>query len=483
MGQKQDTIGFATELETNIRLLNEHFNASDDVGIRAFHFHGMKGSLLYLITVTDKDKLQTDILKPLLQAKDGRLEGQQEGQLEDILPILDLERVTDLPTAAAGMLQGRCAILLDGRAELLMADASSSVVHSIAESKNEQTIRGSHEGFNDDASVNAQLIHRRLKNANLTERHFTLGSSSPTRVTLLYMCDLADMTIVNEIIANLLTNQAQFIKSPGQILERLESSHFSLFPQMLFSERPDSTAAHLMEGRIVLLIDGSAFATILPVTFFMFFQAADDFNVRWWNGTFFRFLRLISVVIGIALPSVYIAIVSNHFDILPIDLVFSLKASLENIPFNPLMEAMFMITVLELLREAAIRLPKSIASTLSIVGGLVIGSEVVNANLVSTTMIVVISLTAVASFSVPSHEMRLAIRLISFPIMIASALLGFVGIAFSFSLLFMHLSKLESFGVPYFYPFMPFKPSRILTALIQLPKRIFGGKASKRRLS
>ncbi|MNR07791.1 Spore germination protein B1 [compost metagenome] len=147
------------------------------------------------------------------------------------------------------------------------------------------------------------------------------------------------------------------------------------------------------------------------------------------------------------------------------------------------MEATFMITVLELLREAAIRLPKSIAATLSIVGGLVIGSEVVNANLVSTAMIVIISLTAVASFSVPSHEMRLALRLISFPIMIASSLLGFVGIAFSLSLLFMHLSKLESFGVPYFYPIMPFKPRRILTTLVQLPKRLFGGKASKRRAS
>ncbi|MGO4497504.1 spore germination protein [Paenibacillus sp. 2RAB27] len=475
MEMQQDSLLISDEIETNIQNLFQYFHSSDDVRSREFTMQSLRGSLLYLSTITDTDKLQSDILKPLLQSHAGRL--------EDILPILDIELVTDLKTAAAGMLQGKCAILLEQRMDIVLVDASSRVVHSVGEPQNEQTVRGSHVGFVDDVYVNGQLIHQRLKNANLVERHFTLGSESPTNVKLLYMCDIADMTVVDDIIANLLTNQATFIKSSGQITDRLESSHLSPFPQLLFTERPDTTVSHLMEGRIVLLVDGSSFATILPVTFFMFFQAADDFNARWWNGTFFRFLRLISVMIGIALPSVYISIVSNHFDILPIDLVFSLKASLENIPFNPLMEAMFMITVLELLREAAIRLPKSIAATLSIVGGLVIGSEVVNANLVSTTMIVVISLTAVASFSVPSHEMRLAIRLISFPIMIASSLLGFAGIAFSFCLLFMHLSKLETFGVPYFYPFTPFEPRRILTTLVQLPRRIFRRKASDRRAS
>ncbi|OAS20725.1 spore germination protein [Paenibacillus oryzisoli] len=475
MDMGQDSYPISEEMEVNIQKLFQCFHSSDDVRSRAFTLHGVKGSLLYLTTITDSTRLQKEILGPLLQAGEGRL--------EDILPILDIGVVSDLKSAAAAMLQGSCAILLEHRLDIILVDASARVVPSVGEPQNEQIIRGSQVGFVDDVAINAQLVHQRLKNVNLVERHFTLGSESPTHVKLLYMCDVADMNVVDDIIANLLANQDTFIKSPGQITNRLENSHLSPFPQLLFTERPDSTVSHLMEGRVALLVDGSSFATILPVTFFMFFQAADDFNVRWWNGTFFRLLRLLSVMIGIALPSVYIAIVSNHFDVLPIDLVFSLKASLENIPFNPFMEAIFMTTVLELLREAAIRLPKSIASTLSIVGGLVIGSEVVNANLVSTAMIVVISLTAVASFSIPSHEMRLAIRLISLPIMIASSLLGFVGIAFSFSLLFMHLSKLETFGVPYFYPFMPFKPRRILTTLVQLPKRIFGGKASDRRAS
>ncbi|BFT75600.1 spore germination protein [Paenibacillus sp. P36] len=471
----QNSFQISTEIKTNMRKLFECFHSSDDIRTREFRLQGVQGAILYLNAATNRDKLQSDVLRPLLESK--------EGLLEDILPILDIEIATDLEMAAAGMLQGKCAILLNQRADIILADVAANMERSITESQNEQVIRGSHDGFIDDADVNMQMIHKRLKNPNLVERDFTLGAQSPTGVKLLYMSELADLHVVNEVIARLLTNEDVFIKSPGQILNRLESSWWSPFPQMLYTERPDTTVSHLMEGRVILLVDGSSFAVVLPVTFFMFFQIADDFNVRWWNGTFFRFLRFISVMIGLALPSVYIAIVSNHFEVLPIDLLFSLKASLENIPFNPLIEALFMITVLELLREAAIRLPKSIASTLSIVGGLVIGSEVVNAGLVSTTMIVVISLTAVASFSLPSHEMRLAVRLVSFPIMIASLLLGFAGIAFSFSLLFMHLSKLETYGVPYFYPFTPFQPRRILTTLVQLPKRIFRRKASDRRVS
>ncbi|MCY9662602.1 spore germination protein [Paenibacillus chondroitinus] len=471
----QNSFQISTEIKTNMRKLFECFHSSDDIRTREFRLQGVQGAILYLNAATNRDKLQSDVLRPLLESK--------EGLLEDILPILDIEIATDLEMAAAGMLQGKCAILLDQRADIILADVAANMERSITESQNEQVIRGSHDGFIDDADVNMQMIHKRLKNPNLVERDFTLGAQSPTGVKLLYMSELADLHVVNEVIARLLTNEDVFIKSPGQILNRLESSWWSPFPQLLYTERPDTTVSHLMEGRVILLVDGSSFAVVLPVTFFMFFQIADDFNVRWWNGTFFRFLRFISVMIGLALPSVYISIVSNHFEVLPIDLLFSLKASLENIPFNPLIEALFMITVLELLREAAIRLPKSIASTLSIVGGLVIGSEVVNAGLVSTTMIVVISLTAVASFSLPSHEMRLAVRLVSFPIMIASLLLGFAGIAFSFSLLFMHLSKLETYGVPYFYPFTPFQPRRILTTLVQLPKRIFRRKASDRRVS
>jgi len=471
VGKQLDSLLISVEIETNIRNLTQSFNAPTDIHRRDFFLNGIKGCLLYHIAYTDRDILQSHVLKPLLKATENRL--------EDVLPILDIERVNELKSVASGMLQGKCAILLDQCNDILLADVSISKKGSPSKPQNEQTIRGSNEGFVDDVGVNIQLIRKRIKTSNLIERNFILGAKSPHKVSLMYINDLADPKVVNEIAAKITGISIDFVKSAGQITDFIENSKWSLFPQMLYSERSDTTVSHLMEGRIVVLVDGNAFAIILPVTYFMFLQVSDDLISRWWNGTFFRLLRFFSVLITLLMPSFYIVIVSNHFEILPIDLVYSLKASVENIPFNPLTEALFMITVLELLREAAIRLPKTISSTLSIVGGLVIGSEVVNANLVSTTMIVVIALTAVASFSIPSNEMRLALRLVSIPIMFASALLGFVGLAFSFSLLLMHLSKLETYGVPYFYPLAPLNPKKILPTFIQLPKRFLGRKTSK----
>ncbi|WP_177245847.1 spore germination protein [Paenibacillus sp. BC26] len=461
----------SADLESNIRGLTDVFNAPGDIYGREFRLQEIKGCILYHIAYTDRERLQNSVLSPLQRATETRL--------EDVLPILDLKRVTDFHSAAEGMKQGKCAIMLDQSNEIMLADVSIQLTDHAAEPQNEQTIRGSHDGFVDDLATNSQLIRKRLTAADLVERNYVLGAKSSLSVSLLYLQEMADPNVVEQIAAKIAGISVDFVKSAGQITELLESSTLSFFPQTIFSERPDTTVSHLMDGRVVVLIDGNAMAVILPVTFFMFFQVPDDYVSRWWNGTFFRFLRYISMILTVALPSIYIAIVSNHFEVLPIDLVFSLKASLENIPFDPLIEALFMIIVLELLREAALRLPKSIASTLSIVGGLVIGTEVVNANLVSTTMIVVIALTAVASFSLPSQEMRLALRLVSIPVMFASAMLGFVGIALSFSLLFMHLTKLESFGVPYFYPFAPLEPRRLLPALIQLPVRMFGKKTSK----
>lgn len=320
------------------------------------------------------------------------------------------------------------------------------------------------------------MIQKRIVNPWLVEKRFTIGTGNPTRVSLLYLDGIADRRMIDAVVAKLQADQVPFIKTSGHVSDILERFPWSLFPQTYQTERPDVTSAHLMEGKAAILVDGYSFAIILPVTFIMYFQAADDYNLRWWNGTFLRTLRLLGALVTLALPSVYIAVVSNHFEVLPVDLLFSLKASLENVPLNPVVEALFMMIVLEFLKEAAIRLPKSISPALSTVGGLVIGTEVVRANLVSTTMIVVIAFTAVASFAIPSYEMRLALRLVSVPVMFASAVMGFVGIAFSFSLVAMYLCALEAYGVPYFSPFSPLKPGQLLTALAQLPKRLARGR-------
>ncbi|MGO4374695.1 spore germination protein, partial [Paenibacillus sp. MCAF20] len=228
--------------------------------------------------------------------------------------------------------------------------------------------------------------------------------------------------------------------------------------------------SYLMEGKLCIIVDGSPNVLVVPINFFSFYQSPDDFSSRWVSGTFFRLIRLLSFIFAITLPAIYIAIVSFHAEVLPLGIFYSIKVSLTYVPFPPILEALVMQITLEILKEASIRLPSPISQTIGIVGGLVIGTAVVEAHLISNTMIVVIGLTAIASFVTPLSEFGTSLRILGFPMIIAASLFGFFGIVLMLMVIVMHLCKLETFGEPYFYPFTNYRPKRIRDALLRLPE-------------
>jgi spore germination protein KA len=257
--------------------------------------------------------------------------------------------------------------------------------------------------------------------------------------------------------------------NPGYIEEFIENTSYSPFPQTLSTERPDRVMGNLMDGRIALMSEGSPTALILPVTFFAFYQSPDDYNARFISGTFIRMIRLISFIIAIVLPSFYIAVAGHNFEVIPDQLLLPLKTSVNNIPYPPLFEALFMVLTIELIREAGIRLPTPVGQTIGIVGGLVIGNAVVMAGLISNIMIVIIALTAVSSFVVPSNAMSTAVRFLTFPLIFMSSMFGFVGIMFSLLFLLIHLCKLESFGTAYLAPIAPLNLDNLKDAFVRIP--------------
>ncbi|WJH35313.1 spore germination protein [Paenibacillus sp. CC-CFT747] len=203
--------------------------------------------------------------------------------------------------------------------------------------------------------------------------------------------------------------------SINRVEQTLEEFPYSPFPQIINTERPDRLTSNLMEGRIVLLMNGSPVGLIFPISFLSLYQSPDDYNNRWLVGSFFRMIRLFSFVTAITLPSLYIAVVSFHFEVIPNELLFPLKSSVQDIPFPPLVEAIIMELTIDLIREAGVRLPTSIGQTIAIVGGLVIGDAVVKAGLVSNITIIVVALTAIASFAVPSSDLSGTLRILRFP--------------------------------------------------------------------
>ncbi len=231
----------------------------------------------------------------------------------------------------------------------------------------------------------------------------------------------------------------------------------------------DRVIGHLNEGRVAVFMEGNPSCLLIPVTFFAFFQSPDDYNSRWMIGSFIRAMRLVSIIIAVNLPAFYIAVIGFHFEVLPDDLVLPVVSSIRNIPFPPLIEALVMELTIELIREAGVRLPSRIGQTIGIVGGLVIGDAVVRAGLISNTMIVVVAITAVAAYSIPTTEMSDAVRFLRFPHMLLASTFGFVGIMFGFMFTLSHLCRLESFGTAYFAPWAPFRLKDIKDTFIRLP--------------
>ncbi|WP_197061438.1 spore germination protein, partial [Halobacillus sp. BBL2006] len=218
-----------------------------------------------------------------------------------------------------------------------------------------------------------------------------------------------------------------------------------------------------------IMVEGSPTALIAPSTFFMFYQAPDDYNMRWYTGTFVRLIRLASFIIAVGLPAFYIATVSFHFEVIPDELIMPVKSSINEIAYPPMIEALVMVIIIELIREAGIRLPQPIGQTIGIVGGLVIGDAVVRAGLVSNLMVIVVALTAIASFVVPSNELSTTLRLLTFPLIVLAGSLGFVGISFGFLFLLIHLTNLQSFGVPYFAPLAPLRLKDLKDTFVRVP--------------
>ncbi|MBP1931859.1 spore germination protein [Ammoniphilus resinae] len=448
-------------MNQNISLIQELLHHTEDLKVKVFQSGQKECSLLYLDSMVDHETMESKVINPLLQSPDGNP--------LTVINVTELEIVHLLNKAVLGLIEGNAILLREHDSLIYLIMCPFSSPRSIKEPISEQVIRGSHEGFIEDLNTNIFLVRKQIKNPNLTVQYMTIGESTKTKVAILHIENLANEEIVKEVKKRISYIHSDYIQAPGHLEEFIEDNPFSPFPQLLNTERPDRVASQLMDGRVAVLVDGSPSVLVMPVSFFSFYQTPDDYNTRWYIGSFFRFLRFISFIITISLPAVYIAVVSFHYEIIPIDLLFSLKSSLEYVPFPPIIEAMMMQVTLELLREASIRLPSPIAQTIGVVGGLVIGTAVVEANLVSNTMIIVVAVTAISSFVVPVSEMGTSVRLLGFPLMIASATFGFIGISFVFMVILIHLCKLETFGSPYFAPFAPLRIRDLQDTIVRLP--------------
>ncbi|PGS51669.1 spore germination protein [Bacillus sp. AFS041924] len=399
--------------------------------------------LYYLNSMIDKTLVQDHIIRPLLQ--------NHYTSIREAVTILDYQETEWLSEVSKALVAGKTVVQKNGETTCYLLDTEQTTDRTVSIPLNERVLRGSHKALNENLDTNLNMLRKLVETPDLIVKSYAIGRRSNSKVAVLYLHSLANEVVLMELEKKIASIDIDYVESPGFVEELITDDKFSLFPKFLISERTDRIRSYLMDGKIAILTDGSPECVILPVSFWSFFQTPDDYQVGWIVGSMFRFLRIACFIFAISLPGLYVALVTFDPRIIPFEIALTLKNSMQLVALPPILEALIMLVTLEVLRESAIRLPSPIGQTIGVVGGIVIGTVVVQTNLISNMMVVVTALTGVSSFIIPSYEMSNVARIITYPFLVMASMFGLVGLEISFFMLLTHLARIHTIGIPYFY--------------------------------
>lgn len=422
--------------------------------------------IIFMEETVNQDVIQRDFIKPVSAMKLGELS--KEINIHN-LPCSEISVLYDTNIVLERLFAGECVLICQKLPFAVSCMIIEPKERSIVEPVTEKNVRGPHDGFVESIRTNLSLLRGKIKSSKLKFKTVKVGTQTNQTVVIAYMEGIANMELVNDVFAKVSKINIDGLTSIGSVEQSISSNQNSLFPQFLSTERPDKAMAGLLEGRIVILQDGTPRVLIAPVSFISFFQALDDYSAAWLQGSFFRMVRFLALIITLFLPAMYIAVITFHYYAVPLSLLVSLAESRVRVPFPPIVEAMILELTVEMIREAAVRLPTYIGTAISVVAGLIIGQAAVEAGIVSNLLIIIVSTTAIASYVLPSQDMAMAVRILRFIYMIMASIFGIIGIVISFALTAGHLLKLESLGQPYFQPFTPLDKRGLKDSVVRFP--------------
>ncbi|KAI7282675.1 hypothetical protein KC345_g3386 [Hortaea werneckii] len=467
----------AADLPSNVKWLYNELGASSSIVIRTIFdkASGTEGVLVYFNDLVDQQTVNQMILQPILlelgaNQKD-RSPSDWMGQLKNqVLPVGQITEVNTLDDVLAQLLEGSTIIMLQGCQEAVSAISAGGAKRSVEEPSSQTVVRGPKEGFTEDINTNLSLVHRRIKSPQLRVEFRQIGKQTKTKIAVLFLQGVAKDSIVEEVLARLDRIDTDSILDSHFIEEYIEDATFSPFPTILSTERPDAASASILEGQVVIMVDGSPFVLIGPATFIHFIQTSEDYYQRRDIATLLRVLRFGSFFLSMLLPALFIAITTINQEVLPPALLIRLSAQREGVPFPASVEVLLMELTFEVLREAGVRMPRVIGSTVSIVGGLVLGQAAVEAGFVSAALVIVVSFTAISNFIIPSFSMANAVRIVRFVMILLGATLGLFGIMCGILVLLLHMASIRSIGVSYLAPFSPFLKTDWQDVIVRSPR-------------
>ncbi|WP_425590469.1 spore germination protein [Fictibacillus sp. b24] len=393
--------------------------------------------------------------------------------LDDVqkhLPLDGIVKTNDVRDIANKVTEGFILLQMNKEdTECLLIPSLSTENRQISIPETEFSVVGPKEAFVESLDTNLNLIRKRLPIPEFIVKEVRVGKLTKTRVAIIYIDGIADRENVNTAIQRVNDIEYDHVVDSSFINQMISDNGNSPFPQLIDTERPDRVASVLAEGKVAIMADGSPHALTGPTTIVEFFSAFEDYFLNWVLASAFRLIRLMAVMFSVLSTPLYVAVLTFHYEMIPENLLATLVASRNDIPFPPILEAMVLELSIELLREAGARLPTKVGQTIGIVGGIVIGTAAVQAGLTSNVLLIIVALAALASFTTPVYQMSNTIRLLRFPFLLFAQFLGVLGVTICFAFILAHLLKLTSLGRPYIAPLYPLRTNDLKDALIRMP--------------
>lgn len=445
------------DLRENCRLLDEklHRAVNPDMHVRFFRTFSRDAAVYYVDGLISTDFMQHYLLFPLQNAAETVSSGEIAGCIRQRVALCEVETFFDVQEIVAQLVSGHAVVLADGMDGALSFDVRGAVRRGISPPLTESVVRGPHQGFNESIRDSITLLRRILPTPELIGEMRQIGDAIPVSLCVMYLQNAVDESSLSRLKARLEEVHIDHVLSIGALEQLLEDHPFSLLPQCVMTERPDRAASMLLEGQIVLLLDGSPQVLVLPASLLHLLHTPDDTSSRWLYGTFMRLIRLLGLLCALMLPALFVAFVTFHPQALPAALLTSILESQAEVPLSVPLEMLLMLIMFNLVGEASIRVPSLTGSTLGTVSGLILGQAAVEAKLVHPLLIIVVAVSSLGSYAVPDYSLGLAVRIGQLLLLAAGSIFGVYGIVLFMTALCVRLCSLTSLGAPFAAPLSP----------------------------
>ena len=475
----------SSSITNNITIIKSKFNSiiNTDIIIREFYinFHEkkIKAFIVLIDGMVDINLVNNHILKPLMlnnsknitvideiiknnvKLKKFKKLSLEDSILNTLIPQNSIKKQFKFSEIISSINTGNCALFIDSLPFVLDIDVKGFKQRSVSTPNNEVIIKGPQEAFVENIRTNTSMLRRIVNNENLIVENINVGKLTKTKCAICYMKNIANDDLVAEVKYRINNLEIDSLLASGQLEQLIANDNYIGIPDMISTERPDKVSKYLLQGRVAIIVNGCPYSIIIPGLFIDFMSSPEDSNIKPYFANFLRVIRLLSLMITLFLPGIYVAVTNFHQEILPTELLNSILSARQSVPFPVIFEILIMEISFELIREAGVRVPSPVGPTIGIVGALVLGQAAVSANIVSPILIIIVALTGIASFAIPDYSFGFHLRISRFAFIILGYIAGFLGIGIGIFVYISNLCSIKSFGVPYLIPYAPIEDSNI----------------------